>query len=76
MASKTTIVYTCDGCGKEAKASELRRFTLIETKMGSKQTVVEARTDLCTSCEGRLHKLMTGVFPDDAIESMLGLVRP
>lgn len=79
MAVKTTTTYSCDGCGKAKKASELRRFKLIENTLpgsGSSNTpVAEAKTDLCTDCERTLHEQALPLFPQAEAEKLAGIVR-
>jgi hypothetical protein len=77
MAVKTTTTYGCDGCGKTTKAaSDLRRFVLVERTIGSNAvTVAEAKTDLCTDCERKLHEKALPLWPEKEAEHMAGIVR-
>lgn len=76
MATKTTTTYTCDGCQKETKkASDFRRFTLSESKITPKETIAEAKTDLCTACESALHVEALPFFPPSEREKLEGIVR-
>jgi hypothetical protein len=74
MATKTVITYSCDRCGKVAKASEFRRFVLTEKKQ-NREVVAEAQTDLCTDCEREMHVAALPFFPDDEAENLRGIVR-
>lgn len=79
MATKTTTTYTCDGCGKDTKAGDLRRFTLTESKLiGSSardKHVADARTDLCAACERKLHSAASPLFSSKEWEQLEGIVR-
>ena len=74
MSKTTTTVYKCDGCGKDKSASELRRFTLTEKRLGG-EVVAQASTELCATCEGKLHKTMIPLWPEKEREFMAGIVR-
>lgn len=75
MATKTVTTYICDGCNKPAaKGSDLRRFSLKESRIDGKD-VAEAKTDLCGACEKALHTDVLGFFPPKEREKLEGIVR-
>ena len=75
MSVKTTTTYKCDGCGKTKQAKDLRRFILTELLLPTRQRVAEAKTELCTDCEHKLHETMVPLWPEKEREYLAGIVR-